>query len=538
MYNTGVTGFLTAASNPSRLIDTRVTLRTPQRNILLTPDDIVSYKLLYASVSGKSFTPGSFVATPLELSLNASSTAVSKVDFKSETINSLFVEAGIQASQMVYIPMGVFYLDKDGVSTEDDGHVVITATDLPPVMSETFNSNNLNFPCTIQAALEKVSLDIGIPIHVSASDFPNLSVVLTKTAELSSTYREALRYIAETLGAYVSMGRDGEVYLKKLFGGIANLGFVLDDNYLFSVNQQESTVEPFQYVSIKANEDDIGVSQEVSGVTTGREYSVFDNPFTFGHSEDFLEGLVEPISFRAFHPTKISFQGRPDLDVGDVLEYAYKGNTYILPVCNHIFEYNGGFKTTLESMGSDSLKMSSLDSGMKHKVTAIRQNINTLVRDLTQTQSQITEVNGEVVKMSQILQTVEALQTQISKIEGDVTKMSTLTQTAEQLRLDIQSVAKDLTSTNDKVNGNQQTILTYFDFQADGLTIGLSSSNIKLKLSNNQVQFLREGSSTPVAYFSDGQLYVTDAHFIRSLVLGNFEFVPRTNGNLSLKRRS
>jgi hypothetical protein len=115
--------------------------------------------------------------------------------------------------------------------------------------------------------------------------------------------------------------------------------------------------------------------------------------------------------------------------------------------------------------------------------------------------------------------------------------VSTLTQTANQLRLDIQSVAKDLTDTNNKVNSNQQNLLTYFDFQADGLTIGLSSSDIKLKLANNQIQFLKEGSSSPVAYLSEGQLYVTDAHFIHSLILGNFAFVPRANGNLSLKRR-
>jgi hypothetical protein len=537
MYNTGVDRFLAVASSPNRDIDTRVILSTPENNLVLTPNDIVSYKISDASVAGKYFTPGNFVATTLELSLNASSTTVSKIAFKTTAINSLSVEAGIRVRQVVYIPMGVFYLDADGISTENEGYVTIKATDLPPVMHETFDSNSLDFPCTVQAALEKLSLVMGITIHVSESDFPNLSAVLTKTFELSTTYREALRYIAETLGAYVCMGRDGSVHLEKIFKGVVDIGCTLDDNYLFSVNQQESTVEPFQYVSIRANDADIGVYQEITGVTTGREYSIYNNPFTFGHPEDFLEGLVQPISFTAFHPTKVAFHGRPDIDTGDVLEYVYKGTTYILPVCSHIFEYNGGFKTTVESIGSDALKVSPLDPGMKQQITAVRQNMNTLVRNLTQTQSQIIEINGELVEMSKILQTIDALQTQISKIEGDLTQVSTLTQTANQLRLDIQSVAKDLIDTNNKVNGNQQTILSYFDFQADGLTIGLSSSNIRLKLSNNQIQFLRDGSATPVAYFSEGQLYVTDAHFIRSLVLGNFEFVPRTNGNLSLKRR-
>lgn len=537
MYNTNISGFLAAASNPNRSIDTQVVLKIPQGDKTLTPEDIVSYKISGASISGKQFAPGSFVATTLELSLNSSSTTVSKIGFKAVEINSLSVKAGIKVSQMVYIPMGVFYLDDNGIST-GEGTVDITATDLPPVLKEGFDSNSLDFPCTIQAALEKMSLAMGIDIHVSEEDFPNLSVVLTKTFELSSTYRETLRYIAETLGAYVHMGRDGSIYLERIFKSVANLGCTLDDNYLFSgVSQQESMVKPFQYVSIKANESDLGVSQEIPGVTTDKEYSMYDNPLTFGHPEDFLEGLVKPLSFTAFYPAKISFHGRPDIDTGDVLEYVYKGTTYILPVCNYVFEYNGGFKTTVEGIGSDALKVSTLDSNMKQQVTAVKQNINSLIRDLTQTQSQIVEINGDLVEMSKVLQTVEALQSQISKIEGNLTQVSTLTQTANQLRLDIQSVAKDLTDTNNKVNNNQKTLLTYFDFQADGLTIGLNSSDIKLRLSNNQIQFLKEGSSSPVAYLSEGQLYVTDAHFIHSLVLGNFEFIPRNNGNLSLKRR-
>ena len=141
-----------------------------------------------------------------------------------------------------------------------------------------------------------------------------------------------------------------------------------------------------------------------------------------------------------------------------------------------------------------------------------------------------------MTQMSEILQTVDALKTQVSAIEGDLEKVSTLTQTADQLRIDIKTVVDALAETNDAVAEHQNTLLSYFDFQQDGLVIGVSSSNIKLKLANNKVQFLKD-DTTEVAYFSNGQLYVTDAYFIRSLVLGNFEFAPRSNGNLSLRRR-
>lgn len=536
MYNTGNAGFLAAACNPNRIIDTTVYLNFSDTIAGLNPNDIVSYKVTYASTGGKTFTSGSFVASQFELSLNASSDTVNSIDFKTEVINKIELLAGIKVSKtMVDIPMGEFYPDKDGVTVGDDGYVTITAIDTPPILKEQFNSSTLSLPCTVGEAINAISGQLGIPIALKAL-FPNTAVELTETFALTTTYREALMYIAEVLGAYVCMGRSGEILFKRCFSGLVDIGCVLDENYLFSVNKQESSVKPFQYISIKANADDLGVTQEVENVATECKYDIIDNPLTYGHPEDFLKGLVKPTAFTEFYPAVISFHGRPDLDTGDVLEYVYKGVTYILPICNHVFEYNGGFKTTVESIGTDVKQVSSVDSGVKTQITSLRQNINTLFRDLNKTQSQITDINGDLVKMSTLLQTVELLKTQVSKVEGDLEKVSTLTQTADQLKIDIKTVIDSLNTTNDTVANNQNTLLSYFDFQKDGLTIGVSSSNIKLRLANNKIQFLKDGT-TEVAYFTEGQLYVTDAHFLKSLVLGNFEFTPRSNGNLSLRRR-
>lgn len=537
MYNTGNADFLAAACSPNREIDTQAQLNFPEGDVVsVGTNDIVSYKTTSASMGNKAFAPGNFVAGQLELSLNAASPVIQAVDFKHKSLGNIQLTAGIRVvNAWVNIPMGVYYPDKDGIKVTDDGFVSISASNIPPELSEVFDASVLTFPCSVGDVLSQIQTDTGLPVSVDWSEFPNLEIELEENFTLTSTYRETLMYLAEVLGGYVIMGRNGEICVRRCFSGLANIGCVLDENYLFSVNKQEDSVKPFQYIGIKANTDDLGVTWEVEGITTECRYDIVDNPLTYGHPEDFLPGLVDPLNFTEFYPATLSFQGRPDLDVGDVLEYIYKGTTYILPICSHIFEYNGGFKTSVESVGSNSPNTSSADSGLKTQITALKQNINALVRDLTHTQSQIVEINGELVSMSEVLQTVEALKTQISKIEGDVEKVSTLTQTADQLRLDIKSVVDGLATTNDTVANNQNTLLSYFDFKADSLTIGVSNSNIKLKLSNNKVYFLKDEQE--VAYFSEGQLYVTDAHFIRSLVLGNFEFTPRSNGNLSLRRR-
>lgn len=536
MYSTGNAGFLTAACNPNRTIDTKVVLNTATA-VNLGINDIVSYKATYASTGGKAFTPGSFVASILDLSLIAASSTVSGVDFKTAVINNLMLSAGIKVSStMVYVPMGKFYPEEDGIEVGDNGFVSIKATDIPPILYTQFDSSILTLPCTVNQALSKIASATGLTITVATADFPNLSVTLIESFSLTTTYREALMYIAEAIGAFVHMGRNGEIQLKKVFSGLVDLGAVLDENYLFSVKKQESSVKPFQYIGIKADKDDIGVTQEVGGVTTECKYDIIDNPLTYGHPEDFLAGLVSPTSFTEFYPAVISFHGRPDIDVGDVLRYVYKGVSYLIPVCNHVFEYNGGFKTTVESIGTDALNTSSADSGLKTQITALKQNINTLIRDLNQTQSQITEINGSVSNISTLLQTADSLLSRVSAIEGEIEKSTSWEQTAESLRLSIESVDKSLKGTQEEVASNQNKFLSYFDYLADGLVIGVSNSTIKLKLSHNKVVFLKDDTNE-VAYLSDGKLYVTDAHFLKSLVLGNFEFVPRNNGNLSLRRR-
>ena len=43
-------------------------------------------------------------------------------------------------------------------------------------------------------------------------------------------------------------------------------------------------------------------------------------------------------------------------------------------------------------------------------------------------------------------------------------------------------------------------------------------------------------NESEVAYVSNGKLYITDGEFTNSLTVGNFAYLPRTNGNLSFKK--
>lgn len=54
---------------------------------------------------------------------------------------------------------------------------------------------------------------------------------------------------------------------------------------------------------------------------------------------------------------------------------------------------------------------------------------------------------------------------------------------------------------------------------------------ISLRIARDRISFM--GAAGEVAYFSDNKLYVTDGHFLNSLIIGSFAFKPRDNGSLS-----
>jgi hypothetical protein len=93
-----------------------------------------------------------------------------------------------------------------------------------------------------------------------------------------------------------------------------------------------------------------------------------------------------------------------------------------------------------------------------------------------------------------------------------------------------------LETTVTELNGSTQTKFTeleqYIRFEDGNIILGEKDNSITLRIENDRIVFLDGGAE--VAYFTNKQLVVTDAHFLNSLRIGSFAWVPRSNGNLSL----
>lgn len=122
---------------------------------------------------------------------------------------------------------------------------------------------------------------------------------------------------------------------------------------------------------------------------------------------------------------------------------------------------------------------------------------------------------------AEILATQESVSTQ-------ATRITTVEQTAS-------SVKTSVTALQSSVNANSEVISsveTYMDFSDEGLEIGKSDSDMKVNITNAEIQFKDNGAK--VAYINGQKMYITESEVLSSLIIGNHKF-EKTGTSTTIK---
>ncbi len=104
--------------------------------------------------------------------------------------------------------------------------------------------------------------------------------------------------------------------------------------------------------------------------------------------------------------------------------------------------------------------------------------------------------------------------------------------TAEEFNITFSELERVVDENNTYSRDKFTEIEKYIRFVDGNILLGESGNALSLRIENDRIVFLESGAT--VAYMTDKKLYITDGQFLHALRLGNFEFQPRTNGNLSL----
>ena len=114
---------------------------------------------------------------------------------------------------------------------------------------------------------------------------------------------------------------------------------------------------------------------------------------------------------------------------------------------------------------------------------------------------------------------------------------STITQNSSEIRMDFSTITDEL---KDNITTNQELLEEYIRFKGALIELGKVGNAFTAELSNNELAFKENGQK--IAYISNNSLVITNAEVRNKLSLGNetrgwFDFIPRSNGNLSIKWR-
>lgn len=144
---------------------------------------------------------------------------------------------------------------------------------------------------------------------------------------------------------------------------------------------------------------------------------------------------------------------------------------------------------------------------------------------------------AETTLASLIEQTAAAIRLEVSQTyaENDEVKSyisTTLTQLSDSFNFEFEKLQAEVEENDAEAREQFDTIRKYIRFEDGNILLGEEGNELTLRIENDRISFLDGGAE--VAYLSNKKLYVLDGHFLNSLRIGKFAFLPRENGNLSL----
>ncbi|RGH18287.1 hypothetical protein DWV75_03545 [Ruminococcus sp. AF12-5] len=147
--------------------------------------------------------------------------------------------------------------------------------------------------------------------------------------------------------------------------------------------------------------------------------------------------------------------------------------------------------------------------------------ISDVINDVVANKKDFDDLVGENGRIEEIRKSSVTTQQQVDKVQTDVNTYI--------VRVD---------AIDGKIESIEQTT-ECFSMEDAGLRITRKISSqdpsmqLSMLLSEQKLSFYQ--GTDEVAYFSNNKLYVTDAEILDRLQLGNFAFIPRSNGNLSFR---
>lgn len=258
----------------------------------------------------------------------------------------------------------------------------------------------------------------------------------------------------------------------------------------------------------------------------GNEYFAEHNGLAINHAIGALDLSMLGLEIDDFvlydrYPTE-----NPLIGVDDTLQIIKKTTNVIEPhrssfemgdilkrLSDTLVDTNASLENALQNV-------SSIATSVQNQVTTVYTYVDTSISNIVQDPDKIwAAIENKVTATTQGYEAFAETVRNILQMEADGTTMI------------FQTILEEMARVEGVEQSHYAELLTYIRFGADGITIGKEGNAITMQLDNDSLDFYNNG--TRVAYISDNQLYITDGRFLRSVRIGNYGFIPETNGSVS-----
>lgn len=195
------------------------------------------------------------------------------------------------------------------------------------------------------------------------------------------------------------------------------------------------------------------------------------------------------------------------------------------------------------TLGSSELSLSDTAlNGFKDAQERIETVTGTMDLNNALTNAQLNEIAQTTLDLQSTMErTAQELISQMSATytsstsfeEFKETVSSQFTQSASAFSLQFDKLLSQISTLNGDTNQQFSQISKYIRFEDGNIILGRSDSALTLKIQSDRISYILD--NVEIAYFSSGRLYVDNLEAITTLTVGNFAWIPRSNGNLSLK---
>ena len=170
------------------------------------------------------------------------------------------------------------------------------------------------------------------------------------------------------------------------------------------------------------------------------------------------------------------------------------------------------------------------------KIESVQKDVKGTAKDVSALSQRVTQQSTSIIQDAQQI-IVQALADYVTTSDYETfrqTLETTLSVMAGQIELNFKTTTDQLNDLDGDVQRFFNEQQKYIRFVDGNIVLGEKGNEIALTIMHDRISFTQD--NLEVAYFADHRLYITDAEFVNSVIVGSFSFQPAQNGSLSFRK--